>query len=52
MVSILFLLMVVGFFYLPADPNKIDVLKELLPPSVKIYWEQISWAEIFCPALW
>lgn len=33
MVSILFLLMVVGFFYLPADPNKIDVLKELLPPS-------------------
>ena len=33
MVSILFLLMVVGFFYLPADPNKIDVMKELLPPS-------------------
>ena len=31
--SFLFLLMVVGFFYLPADPNKIDVMKELLPPS-------------------
>ncbi len=35
MVSILLLLMVVGFFYLPADPYKTDILKELTPPSAE-----------------